>query len=86
MSATLTTLDAFLEPLTGCMTPEMARQIIEWKPDPELQARIQELGQKANEGTLTPDEQAEYEGFIDDGDVIALFQAKARHYLNQTAS
>jgi hypothetical protein len=83
MNATLKTLDTFLDPLTGCMTREVAQQIVSWKPDPDLQDRIQELGQKADNGTLTPDELAEYEDYIEEGDVIALIQAKARRFLSE---
>jgi len=81
---TSSTLDRFLCPPTGCLTPQIAEKIVEWKPDAQLQARIKELGQKADAGTLSPQEDAEYEQYIEDGDVIALLQAKARHILATT--
>jgi hypothetical protein len=46
--------------------------------------RIEELGRKADEGTLTPDEDAEYREYVEEGDVIALLQAKARRLLADT--
>ncbi len=83
--ATVSSLDRFLDAVGGCLTPEVARRIIEWRPDADLRNRIEELGRKANAGTLTPEEGAEYRDYIDEGDVIALLQAKARHLLARSA-
>ena len=83
--ATGSSLDRFLDPATGCLTPQVAQRIVDWRPDPELQARIQELGRRANQGILTAEEDAEYEQYIEDGDLIALLQAKARGILARTA-
>ncbi|HEX5471511.1 MAG TPA: hypothetical protein VFW73_06475 [Lacipirellulaceae bacterium] len=84
--ATASSLDRFLDPVDGCLTPEVARRIIEWRPDDKLRQRIEELGRKADEGALTSDEDAEYRDYIDEGDVIALLQAKARHLLARRSS
>jgi hypothetical protein len=83
--ATVSSLDRFLDPENGCLTPDVARRIVDWRPDDQLRERIEELGRKANEGTLTPDEDEEYREYIDEGDVIALLQAKARHLLGRSA-
>ncbi len=83
--ATGSSLDRFLDPATGCLTRQVAQRIVEWRPDPELQARIQELGNKANQGALTADEDAEYQQYIEEGDLIALLQAKARGILARTS-
>jgi hypothetical protein len=83
--ATASSLDRFLDPVEGCLTPEVARRIIDWRPDEQLRKRIEELGRKANEGKLTPEEDAEYRDYIDEGDLIALLQAKARHLLARSA-
>ena len=83
--ATVSSLDQFLDPATGCLTPQVAQRIVDWRPDPRLQDRIQELGAKANQGTLTADEDAEYEQYIEEGDLIALRQAKARGILARNA-
>jgi hypothetical protein len=84
--ATVSTLDRFLDPVDGTLTPEVARRIVDWRPDDELRKRIEELGCKADEGTLTPEEDAEYREYIEEGDVIALLQAKARRLLARSAS
>jgi hypothetical protein len=51
-----------------------------------LVARVQELGDKANAGTLTELESAEYEYYVDVGDVIGLLKTKARHLLAHPAN
>jgi hypothetical protein len=48
-------------------------------------ARIEELNARANEGTLTDDEEAELEAYINIGDLLAYWQSKARQTLQQTA-
>lgn len=82
--ATVSSLDQFLDPVHGCLTPQVAQRIVDWHPDERLRARIAELGRKADEGTLTAEEDAEYREYIDEGDVIALLQAKARRLLNKS--
>jgi hypothetical protein len=83
--ATVSSLDVFLDPFHGCLTPQVAQRIVDWRPDEQLRMRIEELGRKADEGTLTPEEDAEYRDYIEEGDVIALVQAKARRLLGRAA-
>jgi hypothetical protein len=83
--ATVSSLDKFLDPVNGWLTPQVAQRIVGWSPDEQLRNRIEELGRKADEGTLTPDEDAEYRECIDEGDLIALLQAKARRLLGRSA-
>jgi len=66
--------------VTGAFTPEMAR-VVDLRADVETQARIEELRHKANEGTLTPDEDAEYKEFVEAVDIISIIQSKARTFL-----
>ncbi len=79
--ATISYLDRFLDPVAEALTPEAARAIAELRVDPELAARIEELRRKANEGTLTSEEEAEYKDFVEALDVISIIQAKARRFL-----
>jgi hypothetical protein len=83
--ATVSSLDSLLDPVNGCLTPEAARRIVDWHPDEQLRRRIEELARKAEEGTLTSEEDAEYREYIDEGDLIALLQAKARRMLKHLA-
>ena len=48
-------------------------------------ARIDELNASANEGTLTSEEEAELEAYINIGDLLAYWQSKARQTLQQPA-
>ena len=45
-----------LDPLSDCLDAEVARRIIALRIDPEIQARIDELADRCNEGLLTESE------------------------------
>jgi hypothetical protein len=79
--ATTNYLDRLLDPLTEAFTPKMASALLELRADSELEAHIDELRQKANEGTLTPAEDAEYKDIVEAVDLISIMQAKARRFL-----
>lgn len=81
MSTAISFLDRFLEPMTTAFTPQMARTILDLRADADLEAQIQDLRQKANEGTLSREEEAEYKEFVEAVDVISIIQAKARKFL-----
>jgi hypothetical protein len=82
MSPTLETpLDRLLDPVARCFTTDIARQLADIRPDPGTQARIDELAAKANEGTLAPAEQAEYQGYVEAIDIVSIIQPKARKLL-----
>ena len=78
-------LDRFLEPMTDVLTPDVARALVALRADPELEAHIDDLRKKANAGTLTPEEDAEYKDFVEAVDVISINQSKARQYLARPA-
>ena len=48
-------------------------------------ARIDELNAKANEGTLTDEEQGELEAYVNVSDLLAFWQSKARQALQRPA-
>jgi len=58
--------------------PEKAEEILEFQPDPELQARIEELATKSTEGQLTEAERAEYAGYVRANKFVAILQRQAR--------
>lgn len=60
-------------------------QIANAQADEQLQQRVEDLARRANEGELTPDEQREYQAYVDAGDIIATMQAVARKLLNSAA-
>ena len=75
---TLSALDQLLDPAAGWLTPQSAQKLVDWKVSDELRERIETLGRKANLGTLSDEEDAEYRTYLDDAEVISLMQAKAR--------
>ena len=80
MEAELTTraLERVLEPLKQCLTPDVAKRILSLHSPPDLQARVEELAQKANEGSLVDDERVEYESYVEAFDILGILQAQAR--------
>lgn len=84
--AVLSYLDRFLDPLTATLTPEAATALLALRADAEVEARVDELRRKANEGALAPSEDAEYKEFIEAVDVVSIMQAKARLFLSQQAA
>lgn len=78
-------LERLLEPLAAGFSSEMAQYIAGFRAGQEVQARIEELAGKSNEGELTSDERQEYQEYVDAGTLIALLQAKARKRLNSSA-
>ena len=76
-------LAKILDPVAQCFTPEVAKRVAELRADPAVQARIEELAERCNEGTITPEEMAEYDAYIQAMDVIAVLQKKARTLITQ---
>ncbi|MBM4093598.1 MAG: hypothetical protein FJ276_29945 [Planctomycetes bacterium] len=72
-----TSFEKFLKQFTDRFTPELAEHFATLSPDPEFQARLDELGGKANEGTLTDEERSEYATYVEAMDVVALLRVKA---------
>ena len=71
-------LDRLFDPIAQCLTPDVARELVNLRAQPDVQARIDELAVKCNEGALTPVEHAEYRDIVEAIDFISLLQAKAR--------
>lgn len=78
-----TGIDDLLEPLSLCLDAESAQRLIAFRIERPVQARIETLGQRANEGSLSPSERAEYEALINASDFIAILKLKARRRLDQ---
>jgi hypothetical protein len=77
-------LDRVLDPFTECLTPEVARRIAAMRADPDLQARVDLLASKANEGRLSARERAEYAAYRSAFHFITILQAKARALAKRT--
>ena len=74
-------LDGLLDPLNRCLDAESARRVVELRLPPLVQERIDTLGERANEGSLTAEERAEYEALINTADFISILKLKARQHL-----
>ena len=84
--STASYLDRFLEPVTAAMTPELAQTLVELQADPKLQAEIEVLRQKANDGSLTANEEAAYKDFVEAVDVVSVLQSKASRFLKRPSA
>ena len=78
-------LARLLEPVGRCLTPEVARRLIELRANPAMQERLDDLADKSTEGTLTEDERAEYQTYVHAIDFIAILQAQSRSLLTDIA-
>jgi hypothetical protein len=74
-------LERLLDPLDRSTPPDFARALVELRASPDDQARIDELAEKCNEGQLSDDERAEYEGYIQAIHFVGILQRKARRVL-----
>jgi hypothetical protein len=74
-------LDRLVDPLSQCLTPEAAKRLLKLRADTQLQAHVDELAEKCNEGTLSAEERAEYTSCVAFGTFVALLKAKARQLL-----
>jgi len=79
-------LSTYLDPIAEELTPQQAERILATKSSHELMARVEELGNKANLGTLSEQERAEYEYCVDVDDAISLLKARARDLLARSAN
>jgi hypothetical protein len=70
--------EAGTDPILQFISPEQARKLIEFRGDPEIQARIEDLASRNTEGELSTEEQTQYEGYVLANKFIAILQAKAR--------
>lgn len=74
-------MDWALDPLASSLNREAAQSILEIRIDPEVQARVAFLAERANEGELSPEERDEYLSYIEAADVLAIFKLKAKRHL-----
>jgi hypothetical protein len=74
-------IDEMLEPLTDALTPDTARLFVDLKAPPSIQARVDELAAKCNEGELSDAERVDYENYVRVGSLFALIKAKAKRVI-----
>lgn len=79
-------LELILQPIADSFSVEFARRLVELRAGPDLQKRVDELAEKANEGSLTEAEAEEYTAFVDASSMLAVLQSKARRFLASHAA
>jgi len=73
-----------IQPRNGDLSPEAAREWLRLRLSNTDTERVRELSHKADEGTLTQDEERELDAYLNVGSVLDLLKAKARLSLNKT--
>ena len=76
-------LERILDPVSRCLTPEVAKRLVSLEFDRDIEERIEVLAERSTEGMLTEEERAEYDSYIRAGNFIAILQAKARKLLKE---
>ncbi len=74
-------LDKVLGPLGKHMPLEFAQYLVDLRATPDVQARVDELAEKCNEGQLSADERDEYERYIQANFLIGALQRQAKRVL-----
>ena len=69
--------DRGVRPILQIVLPDKAEAVLNYRPDPELQNRIEELAEKPTEGELSAGERAEYEGYVRANKFIAVLRRQA---------
>ncbi len=86
MATVHSALTDLLDPLGDCMTPEVARKVVQLRASADANSRMQLLAHKSTAGTLNDAEREEYDACVSAGTFIAILQAKARRMLGQNGA
>jgi hypothetical protein len=78
-------LGEMLEPVSRSFGRATARSLVALRVGKRMQARVEKLAEKCNEGKLTANERAEYEAYVQASTLIGILQAKARRILAKAA-
>jgi hypothetical protein len=85
MTPETTAFERGVRPILQIVLLDKADAVLNFRPDPALQNRIEELAAKSTEGELTDQERAEYEGYVRANKFIAILQRQARQFLSTTS-
>jgi hypothetical protein len=86
MSNRATILESVIGHPKGQMSPELARYLLSLDFPPSAQTRYAELTERAQAGSLTDEERAELEDFLNVNDFLTIVQSKARVALGGNSS
>jgi uncharacterized protein YnzC (UPF0291/DUF896 family) len=73
-----------IQPEKGDLSPEAAREWLRLRLSNADIERVRDLSQKADDGTLTQEEERELDTYLNVGGVLELLKAKARLSLSKT--
>jgi hypothetical protein len=68
------------------LSPVLARHILRVSFTDQDKARMHELAQKNQEGTISPEELQELDSYVKVGDLLAILKSKARMALKKKGS
>ena len=77
MSVETIAFEKGVEPLMRLVFPEKLDEVLAYRPDEELQQRIDDLASKCNEAELTGSEREEYEGYVRANKFLAILRRQA---------
>ena len=77
-------LKDIIAPDNGDLAPEVANSVLQWRFTDRAAARMSELAERNNKGTISDPEREELDKYLRVGSFINLVQAKARLSLSQT--
>jgi hypothetical protein len=83
MVGTLKKLERAIAPDRGDMPDALAKQVLSMDFPPEDHARVEELSDKAQLGTLSESEAADLDEYIAANDLLTILKAKARTSLQR---
>jgi hypothetical protein len=79
-------VDGMLEAFAACLPRESLERLVTDEYPESVLARMDELGRKANEGSLSDEEREQYSRSIEVGDILSLIRLKARLRLGKAAA
>lgn len=85
ISSEVAAFDRGVRPLMQIVLPERAEAVIDFRADPALQERINELAERSTEGQLTEAERSEYAGYVRANKFVAILQQHARRLIESRA-
>lgn len=77
MQAESDVLDRVMEPLGNALSEELARAVLSLDLPQSDHERCEELSYKAQDGTLTSDEEAELDRYLDVNSFLTILKAQA---------
>jgi hypothetical protein len=75
--------DRGVRPVLKLVPRSKVKEIVRYRPDAQLKARIEILAEKCTEGKLSPKERAEYEGYVRANKFVAILQRQGRQLIKQ---